>query len=479
MRPFEPVEVGPEYTADALRLLGFGGWKAPGLPDDPFLPKQWHWMNDGQPDDQGQTGSAGADIGLFPAWDAFHPQAGTVLAIVDSGLDLQHEDVDPSLLWTNPGESGVDAQGRDKGSNGVDDDGNGYVDDLHGWNFVRNTPGIQEDQYHGTHVGGLLFARTGNGAGTVGMARGIRIMLVKVFGLGATLDSTQFARAIRYAVDNGARVLSNSYGTPSYTSAMHEAVKYAAAHGALFVCASGNSRKNMDDPEERDYPSCYGVENQLVVGAVSNRDRSTFSNFGSMVEIAGPGESIFSLFPKNTYRSLSGTSQACPIVACAAAMLWSQHPGWSFLEVKRELLRTADQVEGLGRYIRDGLRLNLLNALAGKPGRRLPVENFADWREEERVVESSHPYYSDRIATFAIEIPGARKMRLHFSRIAVDHYGDEIRIDDAEGRMVEQINGLFGEHWSAVIPGNRAAISLIANQSLSDYGFRIDRVQWR
>lgn len=511
---FEPVNWGPLRNASdvaleaSLRAPGFslgsvnvasqnsrvgvgsnlGSRLIPGTsrqrPNDPFLPKQYWLYNDGQPDESGQIGSPGCGIGDWEeAVRLWKPQREVVLAIVDSGLDLTHEDIDPSILWTNPGESGADAQGRDKATNGVDDDGNGYTDDIHGWNFLKNSPNIQDDHYHGTHVGGLLCAPVGNGRGIAGAFPGLRIMLVKVFGLGNNLSSEKFAEAIRYAVNNGARVLSNSYGTPSFTSSMEEAVRYCHDKGALFVCASGNSRKNMDLEEDKDYPSCYGFENQFVVGATDNRDFSTFSNYGSMVDLAAPGESIFSLFPKNLYRALSGTSQACPLVAGAACFVWSMHPDWSFREVKTRLLESADQIEGLRYYTRDGLRFNLYKAVAGLPGTRLPIEDYSTWHEEALVVETPHPYPNAASLTYDIRVPGAKKVRVHFERLGINHFGDFLTINDPSGTIRQLMNHEMMDLWSdPVLVDQIATVSLRlflqTNETSTGYGFRIDRIQW-
>lgn len=471
---FEPVDWGEAVTSSDAPARSARADR----PDDPFLPKQYWLENLGQPDDKGRIGFPGCDLRVFDAWALYKPKTQIILAIVDSGLDLTHEDIDPSCLWTNPGESGIDAEGRDKASNGIDDDGNGYADDVHGWNFQRNSPAIQEDQYHGTHVGGLLVARSGNRAGIAGAYPGLKVMLVKVFGLGSYLSSEKFAEAIRYAADNGAKVLSNSYGTPSYTKAMHDAVSYCLSKGALFVCASGNSRKNMDLEEDRDYPSCFGVENQLVVGATNNRDFSTFSNYGSMVEIAAPGENIFSLMPKNLYRSLSGTSQACPLVAGAACWVWSMNPDYTWREVKARLLDSADQVAGLGFWVRGGLRMNLANALAGAQGKRLPAEQFDAWHEEARLIETPHPYPNNASLTWEIAIPGAKKMRLHVTRLGIEHFSDTLMIQDGAGREVQFYNDYRSDFWTDVIPTGTARLVFTSNDTSTDFGFTVDRVQW-
>jgi hypothetical protein len=473
-KPFEPVDAGPEYTMeDASRI------SREGFPNDPFFLKQWHLENIGQPDDKEIEGIAGCDIGFKESWKCWKPQKEIILAILDSGLDLEHEDIDPSVLWVNQGETGIDDDGNDKASNGIDDDGNGYIDDVHGYNFVRKNGNVQDDKYHGTHCGSIICASTNNKVGLAGINPGIKIMLVKIFGLGDTLYGKEIGEAIKYAVDNGAKVLSNSYGSPSFKPDMLEAIKYTHEKGALFVCAAGNSRRDLDNPEEYDYPSCYGVDNQLVVSATDNSDRCNFANYGSVVEIAAPGQNIFSLMPKNRYRSFSGTSQACPQVAAAATMLWCQHPEWNWRQVKEALLKGADQVRGLGRYVKDGLRLNIANSLKGKTGKRLPEHDFSNWKVEERVIESNHPYYNNKELHFDIEVPNAKCFRVHFAEIDLDHYGDFIEIyEDSEKQPLEIINAQFKDSWSEVISGNKAELVMFTNQHVNGYGFKIDKIQW-
>lgn len=473
--PFEPFDAGRVYSSEDVEEL-----RTRYYPDDPFFRKQWHLENIGQKDDNGQKGIPGADISMRKAWEVWSPKEEIVIAILDSGLDLLHEDIDESVLWINPGESGLDEYGNDKAYNGIDDSGNGFIDDVHGYNFVHDNANIQEDQYHGTHVGSIISATRNNAVGVSGMNPKIRIMVVKIFGLGNTLYGRDIAKAVRYAVDNGAHILSNSYGTPSYVQDVQDAIKYARDHGVLYVCASGNTRKDLDNPDQQDYPACYRVENQLVVGATDNRDRSLFSNYGSVVRIAAPGQRIFSLMPRNGYRAFSGTSQAAPMVAAAAAMVWSQNPEYNYEQVVDRLLYGADEIYGLGRYVNGGKRLNVANALKGIKGQRLPQYNFSEWVTEKRVIETKHPYQNDSEEHFLVEVPGAQAFRLFFEKIAVNHHGDFIYInhpDDPE--PLEIINGRFRNSWSEVIEGDTAMITMYANKYVNAYGFKITKIQYK
>jgi thermitase len=473
-RLHEPIPAGPSLSGDEVR-----GRFRPDALTDPFLGKQWWLINEGQPDEQGQPGVAGAEPAILAALTHVQTQKPVVLAILDSGLDLTHEDIDPACLWVNEGESGTDAAGRDRRTNGVDDDGNGYIDDVHGWNFVDESPTVQEDQYHGTHCGGLVTAVANNARGIAGAYPPVKIMLVKIFGLGHLLSSEEIARGVRYAVDNGAKVLSNSYGTPSYVPAFKQVVEYTRDRGALFVCAAGNSRKNLDVADEYDYPSCYGIDNQLVVGASDNRDASSqFSNFGTVVDLAAPGQAMFSLMPKSRYRAFSGTSQACPLVAGAAALLWSQHPQWTYSEVKQRLLDSADQRPALRRWVRTAARLNLDKAVRGVSGDRLPTHDFAAWHSAPHVLESRHPYQHDQATDHVVEVPGARFLRLHFRRFDTEANYDRLSIHDAEGRHVETLDGAQGETWSEVVPGSRAHLRFVTSSVIDGWGWAIDRVEY-
>ncbi|MBF0409381.1 MAG: S8 family serine peptidase [Candidatus Riflebacteria bacterium] len=478
-QPFEPVYTGPEYSYEELSQFYNTRTASDSLPNDPFLTAQWYLHNFGQPDDKQQNGIPGCDINVFNAWQAYNPKKEIILAILDSGLDLKHEDINQEVLWVNKGESGTDENGNDKSTNGLDDDQNGYIDDLHGWNFQRKTPVVQDDQYHGTHITSLLCAKTNNSLGISGGFPFVKIMLVKIFGIGSNLTSEEIASAVKYAVDNGAMVLSNSYGTPSYTDAMKKGIEYSASKGALFVCASGNSRKNMELPEEKDYPSCYGIENQLVVGAVNNRNVSTFANFGNMVEISAPGENIFSLMPGSKYRSFSGSSQACPMVAAAAAMIWSQNPEWTWRDVKNSLIKGADQIRGLSKYVKNGLTLNVGNSIKNLEGKRLPEYDFSKWQTKDYAIESQHPYWNGKLATFTVAVEGAKRFRMHFTNIEMEHNGDSLEILDETGNQIEYLNGIFGECWSEVIEGSSAQLILTANDYVNAWGFKIDRIQFQ
>ena len=482
-----PVSQGPVLTQDLLGAKAFSPnlkyYRYEGIrtlfekPQDPFLPDQWYFHNTGQEDSTGSQGVPAADIKLFPALEIYVPRQAITLAVIDSGIDLLHEDIDNEILWVNDGEIGLDDNGNDRSSNGLDDDGNGYVDDIHGWNMVKNIHDIQDRHYHGTHVSGLIGATANNNIGMTGGFNSIKLMFIKIFDLGGTATRPQIAKAIRYACDNGAKIINASWGSGYESDDIRFAIEHCSLKGVLFVGAAGNSRKNMDlDP---DYPSAYDINNQIVVSATDNQDRpATFSNFGSMVDIAAPGSYVLSLLPNNRYRSFSGTSQAAPMVAGALALLWSQEPWLTVSEIKQRLIYSADQRYSLKRWVSSASRLNIYNLLANKKGERITASTNLLWQEKPYRLESPHPYRYDMDNTYTIEIPEATHIKLHFERFELSKHNDTLTISTESGNVIEHLNSHLPAFWTEAIPGNKVLVRLLTNNKVNDWGFKINKIKY-
>ncbi len=281
------------------------------------------------------------------AWEYATGRPEVIIAILDTGLDMTHEDLRDGI-WTNPGEI-VD--------NGIDDDGNGFVDDLHGWNFPDGNNRIYDDYGHGTHVAGIAAARINNGVGIAGMAGGATIMPVDVFnvGIGTYEDLIQ---AIVYATDNGARVINMSLGATSYSRGEEMAVDYAWSHGVVPVAAAGNTGR-----ENAHYPAAH--ENVIAVAATAANDNlCSFSTRGDFVDVAAPGCPVWSAVPRG-YSSYSGTSMATPHVSGLAALIFSLDPTLSPTEVRAVIQNNADDLGDLGpdKMFGHG-RINALKSLA-------------------------------------------------------------------------------------------------------------------
>jgi subtilisin family serine protease len=275
-------------------------------------------------------------IHLAEAWK-ISKGGGVVVAVSDTGVDSAHKEL-KGQMWRNPGETGADSNGRDKSSNGIDDDGNGYVDDVYGWDFVKKKPGGRDHHYHGTHVAGTIAAVSGKSM--TGVAPEAKIMDVSFLDSNGSGDDVDGAKTIVYAVDHGAKLVNCSWGSTDKPNAvLAKAIQYAQDHGVLVIAAAGNDGSNND--KHTFTPSGLANENIVSVGATSSASgaKASFSNYGSTtVDLAAPGENIYSLSPGGGHRNLSGTSMATPHVSGVAALVWSAHPTYSAAQVKTALM---------------------------------------------------------------------------------------------------------------------------------------------
>ena len=294
-------------------------------------------------------------IGSPKAWTEFTTGNRSVLvAVIDTGVDYTHEDL-AANMWKNP---------KEIEDNAIDDDNNGFIDDIYGWNFVGNNNNPFDDNRHGTHVSGTIGALAGNGLGTIGVSPKVSIMACKFLskdGWG-TLDAAM--KAITYAVANGAKVLNNSWGGGGFSQPLLDTIKAAERSGVLFVAAAGNS--NNDNDKNPMYPASYDAPNIVSVAATDTVDQKAFfSNFGkTTVDLGAPGVAVFSSLPNNLYGTLNGTSMATPHVAGAAALIWAYKPTLSVYDLKDLMLNTVDHIDSMKDTTVSGGRLNVYNAMA-------------------------------------------------------------------------------------------------------------------
>jgi subtilisin family serine protease len=338
------------------------------LSNDPlFADFQWGLHNTGQVLYDGDPpGTVDADIDAPEAWNT-GTGAGIVVAVADTGLAYQHEDI-ASNVWVNTGESG-----GGKETNGADDDGNGYVDDYRGYDFVNTDNDPRDDNSHGTHVATTIGSPGDNGVGIAGVNWRARIMPVKIgTAQGQIWDSDQL-QGISYAVDNGAKIVNGSYGGQGEETSITALIN--AHPGVLFVFAAGNDNVNNDVSPS--YPCATPSANVICVAATNNQDgRAYFSNYGATtVDLGAPGEDIAAAVPgagcggdEWDYEYMSGTSMATPITAGAASLVWGLHPSLTVAQVKNALLSTVNAISGLAGKTVTGGRLNLNAALASVSG---------------------------------------------------------------------------------------------------------------
>ncbi len=306
------------------------------------------------------------------AWSVSKGSHDIVVAIIDTGIDTKHEDL-KNNLWVNPGEIGKDIHGRDKRTNGFDDDGNGLKDDVHGWNFVSGNDDISDNHGHGTHIAGIIGAEKGNGKGVAGVSPNVSLMILKYYDPKAAgmnnLSNT--VHAIRYAIKNGANIINYSGGGLEPSGDEKAAIALARKKGILVVAAAGNERSNSD--LKAYYPADYDLDNIISVTAVNKGsalngaggDILPSSNFGTKsVDIAAPGNDILSTVPGGKYKRMTGTSQATAFVSGVAALIMANNPDLKAYQISKILQQTGDMEPSLKGKTRYKKRINSYRALS-------------------------------------------------------------------------------------------------------------------
>jgi subtilisin family serine protease len=326
------------------------------IPNDPYIYLQWGLNNTGQ-----SGGTVDADIDAPEAWDIFTGNYDVIVAVIDSGIDYSHVDLAQNI-WINAGEIP---------NNGIDDDGNGYIDDYRGWNFYSNNNNPMDTLGHGTHVSGIIGAVGDNGIGISGVCWNVKLMALKI-----VPDTASEISAIDYAISMGANVINASWGGPSYSGPLLSAISRAQANGVLFIAAAGSAIP-PSPPSNNDitphYPSSYDLDNIISVLSTDHQDNiSGFSNYGFYsVDLGAPeggdptqsSYNIYSTIPDNGFLYLSGTSMATPFVSGAAALLLAQRSEIDWWEAKTIILKSVDIKALLQGEARTSSRLNAYKSL--------------------------------------------------------------------------------------------------------------------
>ena len=312
------------------------------IPNDPGFGNLW-----------GMNRTNDADIDAPEGWDIFRGNANFPVGVIDTGVQYTHPDL-AANIWTNPGEIA---------GNGIDDDGNGFIDDTRGWDFVNNDNNPMDDNGHGTHCAGTIGGVGNNGIGVVGVMWTTKIVPLKFLGANGSGSITAALGCLQYATGKGIKVSSNSWGGGGYSQSFFNAIESSKAIGHIFVAAAGNSGTNNDTTPS--YPASYTNDNVIAVASTTNTDAmSSFSQYGlTSVDIGAPGSSIYSTYPTNSYATLSGTSMATPHVAGVVTSVYGQNTSWTYTQVRSRVLSTARPIAALnGRCVTGGV-VNLAAAL--------------------------------------------------------------------------------------------------------------------
>lgn len=441
-------------------------------PNDPMYGNLWGLRNVGQPDSAKQVGIQGIDIQAEAAWDITTGSRNVIVAVIDTGVDYNHQDLKDNA-WINTAEL--------NGAPGVDDDGNGYIDDIHGMNFSEATKPVAnglDDHGHGSHCSGVIGAKGDDGLGITGINWNVRIMPVKFLSAegGGTLEGAILA--IDYATKMGANILSNSWGGGGFSQALKESIERSNQAGALFVAAAGNDSNNNDSTPT--YPATYDVPNILTVAAVDNRGAiANFSNYGKRtVHVGAPGVNIYSSIVGGQYDSWSGTSMATPHVSGVAALLLANEPNLTAVEMKERIISTTRPFAGLKNKTKSG---GIVSAYAALTGAKAPpdVNDPENWASVSTSVSSAHPYARKSNVTFEVNVPGAKEIALYFTKFETERNYDRVVVYNRAGVKVADLTGNLSESFSPAIDGDYARLVFTSDDSVEGYGFDLTKIAYR
>ena len=449
-------------------------YKAINNTTDPLYEKLWGMTNSGsnEPDRNGgysgTVGSVGADINAEKAWTISKGSKKVVIAVIDTGIDYNHPDLKENI-WVNV---------KEIAGNNKDDDGNGYIDDIHGWNAFAKNGNPMDGNAHGTHCAGTIGARHGNGVGVAGVMNDVSLMAVKFLsdeGSGSLADAVV---AIDYATKMNVDIMSNSWGGGGFSQTLEDAIKAAKNQGILFVAAAGNDGTNNDSAPH--YPSNYQVDNVVSVAAHTNQDSlASFSCFGKRtVHVAAPGNNILSTTPGNSYKVFSGTSMATPHVSGVLGLFIAQEGRQDVKIVRDRLMATTVPGGAYRKTTAGGGRVDAYNFLTDT---RIPRQgpDESAWKEEalSEVFETSHPYLNNAKFSKTYTFPGAKYIKLIVEKYDTEANYDFVILKDAKGVVVEKISGLGTNYETDYAETESITIEFTSDSSEARFGTIIKNVK--
>jgi len=439
------------------------------FPNDAQFSNSWGLINSGQADSKGNKGQAGIDINIQNVWDKV-TETDILVAVIDTGVDYRHPELKDNIFVNQKEETGV---------KGVDDDGNGYIDDVYGMDFtdMKNPKAnALDDHGHGSHCSGIIGAKGDNLVGTTGVNWNIKILPVRFLDAEGSGSLAGAVAAIDYAVKMGAKVLSNSWGGTTNSAILQEMVESTANKGVLFVVAAGNETADLN--KSKVYPASYQTPNMISVAAITNKGKlASFSNYGSQtVDLAAPGENIYSTLLNGKYDSWSGTSMATPFVSGIAALIWGQNPGLTNLELKNRIMTTVKLLPTLRTKVISKGMVDAQAAFENIPS-QIDSNDPSGWAQEEYRLSSDHPYSKKSKWEKEIQLASeVTQFALYFEKFDTEVKYDKLSIYDSAGHLVQVIDGNFEKDYSGVVTGNYAKLVFESDDSVEKYGFDITAV---
>jgi len=437
-------------------------------PNDPRFQELWGLRNTGSNEPKGSAGVEGVDVNAMNAWNITSGSRNVKIAVIDTGVDYNHPDLKQNT-WTNLAEL--------NGKPGVDDDGNGYIDDVHGYDFANHDGDPMDGHGHGTHCSGTIGAVHNNQTGVAGVMSDVTIVPIKFLGDDGSGTLESAIEAIDYATALNVDLMSNSWGGGGYSQALFDAIKRASDKGIIFTAAAGNESSNNDTTPA--YPASYKIPNVVSVAALTAQNGlAYFSCYGrNSVHIAAPGHNILSTVAGGKYEVMSGTSMATPHVSGVLGLLLSKEGRMPHDTMRERLMMTSVPVAALrGKTMTSG-RIDAYNLLTDvRPERSGPRSDL--WRTEtlSTAFESDHPYKENSAVKRTITVPGAKYIRIKVAKYDLESGYDYVRLSDAKGTAVEKISGTGTDYVSEYVEGDTVVLDFISDRSINKWGFKITEI---
>lgn len=430
-------------------------------PNDPEFGKLWGLKN---------NRTSGADVHAQAAWEITKGSKDVRIAVIDTGIDYNHPDL-AANIWVNEAEK--------NGKAGVDDDGNGYIDDIHGYDFANNDGDPVDGHGHGTHCAGTIGAVHDNELGVAGVMSEVTLVPIKFLtdrGSGTTENAI---KSIDYATKVGVDIMSNSWGGGGFSRGLKESIERASEAGIIFTAAAGNSGTNNDSRPH--YPSNYEVPNVISVAAHTDQDQlAYFSCYGAKtVHVAAPGHKILSTVLNKGYKAYSGTSMATPHVSGALGLMLAHTGRISHEEMRERVLLTSVPVSTYKNKVIKGGRLSAYNLITDtRPERKEP--NPEKWQVValEEKMESAHPYLNSSEEERRFSFPGAKFIRVKIAKFELENKYDFLQvISGSDSSLAEKVSGAGENYTTAYVEGDSLVIKFSSDRSVNKWGYLIEEVE--